>query len=712
MAYVTTKAKFHAALNGQGLILSGAPDRLAYKCTQAPVYNARFGEGDRSYTDFSFWWFFAQTDWSGGFKDSLSWEDDAKFFQSTNIDAWSEVGAIKLSRRPVSDEDFTDDVISGVTADVAGTVYNFIGSAEDAGGRPRVWRAPGGTGQTWTDLSTTTIDTNQNIVSQILGRNGRLWVFTVGLGATDVVLTYDGTTWRDQSADINTDAVLTNQPQASRCGVEYQGTIYIFVDNSTNTQHALVKATVADPVVAGAYSLVFEKTTVAGVPVACAGYSGTIVYLLNFSGYSELWQWNIAAATNTLLRTFKGTTITNWGMGNKLITELNGKLLITAPLNEIWQLDGATLSRIFTRDAFKRDILGNVGETSAYLGQGCVISDNKAWWGNLMYDGEHFYNTFQDSADGASTVVYPLFVDASDRIWHTDSADDSILYVVDNAAASYKGTADQNYLIFSNFDLVSGLDKLAYSVTLGFKKFASGQSIVVEYTTDELTASTSWTALGTASHSVDGAVATQSTFLFPVGTTFKKIWLRVKLNGGGTNTPTLTDFVMQYYPVPVYKKLWALNINVGDEVKTLDGSLVATTARELKSVLEFAWWTKSVLDFQDVDYATNQLDGALSAIAVGGTLTGLTITVDSTYDFPEQGHLRIEDEEVFYTGKTPTTFTGCTRAARDTKAAAHSDNTVVNNAYKVIVTELESRVPIHLQDKDLEYTMGISLREA
>ncbi len=712
MAYTATKARYHVALNGQGLILTGAPDRLAYKCQQAPVYNARFGEGDRSYTDFSFWWFFAQTDWSAGIKDEIMWEDDAKFFYSTNIDVWSEPGSVKLSRKQTSDEDFAESIFCGVTAEVGGSTYNFIGTDDDADSRPRVYSAPGGVAQTWTDRSTTTLPTSQNIVSKMYGRLSRLWVCTVGVGTTYVVSTWDGTNWVDQTGDINTDAGLSFGPQASRCGCDYLGFNWIFVENFSNSQHALVKTAAVNPVASGAYALVFEKLTNAGRPIACTGYNGKIIYLLDYSNQIELREFDIASTTDSLIRTFKGTSLPqSWGQEG-LLREKDGKLLITVPANEIWQLDGDSLSRIFTKDTFKRDILTNVGETSAYLGRGCVISDNKAWWGNLMYDGESFFNTFQDSGDVAANTVYPVFVDASDRIWHTGSADDSVLFYLDNTSAVYKGTADQNYLVFSNFDLVSGLDKLAYSLTLNFKKFVSGQSIVVEYTTDELTASTSWTVLGTASHTLDGAVATSKTFLFATPTTFRKIWFRVKLAAGGTDTPSMTDFIMQYYPVPAYKKQWSLNINLGDEVKLLDGQLVPTTGRELKSILERAWWTKSVLDFQDFDYAATQLNGALSSIAVGGSLTGLTITVDSTYDFPEQGNLRIEDEEITYTGKTPTTFTGCTRGARDTRAVAHSDDTVVNNGYKVILTEFECKVPIHLQDKDLEYQVGIALREA
>ena len=182
----------------------------------------------------------------------------------------------------------------------------------------------------------------------------------------------------------------------------------------------------------------------------------------------------------------------------------------------------------------------------------------------------------------------------------------------------------------------------------------------------------------------------------------------MKLEGdGNNNTPGMTDLVMEYLPMPTFKKNWTININAGDEVKRLDGRLVETTGRELKSLLEKAWWTKSVLDYQDIDYASTTLsDNPLSS-------SGTTITVPNggTNDFPEQGRLRLEDEEVFCTGKTPTTFTGVTRGARGTRAVSHVLNTVINNAYKVILTDFQSRVPITLEDKELEYVLGASFRE-
>jgi len=115
MSYVTggTKGKYHVGLNGQGLILSGSPDRLAYEMKQAPIYGNRFAQGDRSYGDFSFWWFWTQTDWSGGLKENPNWEDDAKYKSSKNIDAFSVGGQLKILPKPVVQ---TTDLSSNCTS--------------------------------------------------------------------------------------------------------------------------------------------------------------------------------------------------------------------------------------------------------------------------------------------------------------------------------------------------------------------------------------------------------------------------------------------------------------------------------------------------------------------------------------------------------------------------------------------------------------------
>lgn len=62
-----------------------------------------------------------------------------------------------------------------------------------------------------------------------------------------------------------------------------------------------------------------------------------------------------------------------------------------------------------------------------------------------------------------------------------------------------------------------------------------------------------------------------------------------------------------------------------------------------------------------------QLNGAINASVT-------TLTVDDTTSFPASGNLVCNTEEMSYTGKTPTTFTGVTRGVNGTTAAVHGDN--------------------------------------
>jgi hypothetical protein len=54
-----------------------------------------------------------------------------------------------------------------------------------------------------------------------------------------------------------------------------------------------------------------------------------------------------------------------------------------------------------------------------------------------------------------------------------------------------------------------------------------------------------------------------------------------------------------------------------------------------------------------------------------------TITADSTLGFPQEGKIKIGTEIISYTGKTPTTFTGCGRGANSTSEAAHLDDAAI-----------------------------------
>jgi hypothetical protein len=58
-----------------------------------------------------------------------------------------------------------------------------------------------------------------------------------------------------------------------------------------------------------------------------------------------------------------------------------------------------------------------------------------------------------------------------------------------------------------------------------------------------------------------------------------------------------------------------------------------------------------------------------------------TVIVESTAGFSSSGTLFINSEQFTYTGKTTTTFTGVTRSANSTSAAAHTTNAVVSETW-------------------------------
>jgi len=430
--------------------------------------------------------------------------------------------------------------------------------------------------------------------------------------------------------------------------------------------------------------------------------------------------WKLESAVNTMIWSFRGASLGNSffyklgdndqssvrgaSMSRKGLLLLNGKIVITLQ-NEIWEWSpsGGTMNRIYNYNTTKNTI--DASNRSAvlvgnFLNTGGVNHDNKLWWDNLVYDGTYFYNTKRVANDDTNHWSQPLFSNGTTIYW-AETGDFTKLYV----DSAYKGTTDKNYVVLNNFDIVAGVDKLAYSATILFKPLISGQKISIEYFVGELASGSTWVSLGDASYTIDGGVVINKTFFFGSSVIYNKIWFRIKLEGGGSDTPTMNDIVMEYLPMPTYKKTWTLNVNCADSMKMLNGLLAVKTGRELKSRLEVAWWTKSLIDYQDMDYSTTILNGSHTA-------TVTTFTVDSTAEFPEQGRLKVDDEEIFYTAKTPTTFTGVIRGARGTRAVAHSDNAVINNAYKVIITNLSTRVPIALQGDHLEYIVSLALREA
>ena len=700
MSIIATKNKFHAALDGIGLLLQGAPGAIAYQQNQAPIYGNRFASGDRSYTDFSFWWFWAQTDFSGGIKQEVEWADDATLHSSEGINITENPGALVLNWR----QDLSNSVAKNMTFTDYG---NATGVAVLVGRnvtdqKMRAVKLIDGT-TVWEDSAT---GADERICCCDEFGNGDLYLGcrTVGSGASTLKITTGGS-----ASDVGTFA----SGDGIRAMVPYKTGDAMYLFTGTAGIYLYSRS-------AGTFT---QKTTgyplgVAVGSISASNENGKGVWLIGDRIYfllrelstfrSQLWAYDIGDNAYVHIYT--------WGPGiavTRAIERDDALYLFDTNNNTqrigIWKYGGSTgvMERFHEvrRSGETSILVANPTRDSSYIY--FTVNDGSSDYQIWQIDrNDHVFSGITPPAAYA-TAISMLAMSSTGNLGVVKNGASGTnrfdsFFVLPNQARQTTGFGKTG--IFDGE--IPAIDKLFHSITLNFAPLPSSAVIAVSYSLD---GGANFVSLGNVSNATDGGSIVSKTLYFGSAVVAKTMMLMFTLtSGGGNSTPTLNSYSAQYVPVVDYAKSWTLNINCGTEVRDLGGAPVPQFGRELRGQLEKTWLTKSLVDFQDLDYAGTTLNtggGALSASAT-------TITVLDTADFPERGRLRCENEEIIYTGKTPTTFTGCVRGARGTVAATHVDASVINNAYRVIVTEMSERIPLALDSKFLEYTIAVTVREA
>lgn len=108
MTTIAYQSKYHIGLDSVGYILAQKKGIKYYQKKKAPEFVGKFGSGDSSYRDNTFWQFFVQTNWRNGSK-QLKFDDPGKFWKSENVDT-SQLEKLTLSPALVS----VGQVASGV----------------------------------------------------------------------------------------------------------------------------------------------------------------------------------------------------------------------------------------------------------------------------------------------------------------------------------------------------------------------------------------------------------------------------------------------------------------------------------------------------------------------------------------------------------------------------------------------------------------------
>ena len=150
-----------------------------------------------------------------------------------------------------------------------------------------------------------------------------------------------------------------------------------------------------------------------------------------------------------------------------------------------------------------------------------------------------------------------------------------------------------------------------------------------------------------------GLIANRSTFIMQPGQALQLENFEPDIEGG-------------------YKRIQGFTKHIGFIVPQ-----TSATSEKVLMVASFANKTLAARGEKIFSSASTSLAlGSSSAIAQDTAMTGSgTITVDSTAGFSSSGTLIIDSEQFTYTGVTSTTFTGVTRAANSTSAAAHAAST-------------------------------------
>ncbi len=78
-------SKYHIGLNSEGYIISQKSGVRYYQKKRAPSFVSKFGGGDSSYRDATFWQYFVQTNWRNGAK-QLKFDDPGRYWKSSNVD--------------------------------------------------------------------------------------------------------------------------------------------------------------------------------------------------------------------------------------------------------------------------------------------------------------------------------------------------------------------------------------------------------------------------------------------------------------------------------------------------------------------------------------------------------------------------------------------------------------------------------------------------
>lgn len=374
------------------------------------------------------------------------------------------------------------------------------------------------------------------------------------------------------------------------------------------------------------YGLVGQIANTGGTTVAANEFSAfddNVSVLVNYQGNLIAVSYN---ATEKHWNLYQGDASATIGWEFKARTE-GGYVNCAAVLNDDLYLGDAVQGRIWKWNGNDLTLAHQLGsDLSPYTAQikGMVAWRGGLWVSILDTDGTCALLRF-DGRDSWSRPVTGLLGTTpgalcvyNDQLYYaTNSTGAARLYKTDGTFTS-AGSVESALI---NADL-TGTGKLWVGVKINHTALVSGQSVQVQYKTED---TGSWTSLGTSST----VGATSAEFDFPSAVTAEQIAFKILLAGAAGSSTALKVFALvgRYRPAPGAKREWSLSVRLQGtdtrKMRRLDGTSETLTGEEISAALWTLVDAVAPVNYVDIDRSeytvwiteySDPMDGALPQI--------------------------------------------------------------------------------------------------
>lgn len=353
------------------------------------------------------------------------------------------------------------------------------------------------------------------------------------------------------------------------------------------------------------------------------------------------------------------TTLTSWKRQLYDVSAASGSITITLPSNasdlNLLEVGSLFFRRLDTVEANTVTIAAVIGGTNRFIK--IPINTEVVHWFCCAYDG------------GVGSAAFYFKLNSSD---------------VDNQARVSKdpavtvSTSNLNVAVNTYIGLV-----------LNGATLAIGDSIVLAAQTNPIengvyVVNTN----GTISRRADCALGIDGNgYIVPITGGNSKFFIYVIRNISGSGFPALfgrSQLTISLYSNTLYTAGTGLTLSSNTFSITPQAGTSRAVITDSSGNLTTSTVTSSTLAFLDatssVQTQLNVLSGRILSTTLTSAITNAvtTLPVTSTNGFSSVGIVYIGTEAILYTGKTSTTFTGCTRGYNGTTAAAQVINAYVN----------------------------------